>query len=176
MPHARLDPLDLFDTAALLSDEERLIRQSIARFVDERALPLMRSAFEQHRFPLELVPQMASLGLFGPGLAPVPYGLIAQELEAETRVAQLLFVRRSLACTDRTSARRTEAALAALDGPRRAIAASGHRSARRLGPRTAHPALRAARTGAVGRRCGHERQPSRCRPVWRRPRGNRGPV
>jgi glutaryl-CoA dehydrogenase len=89
MPQPRLDPLDLFDVAALLSDEERLIRRSIGRFVDERALPLMREAFETHRFPRELVPEMAALGLFGAslegygcaGLGPIAYGVIAQELE-----------------------------------------------------------------------------------------------
>jgi glutaryl-CoA dehydrogenase len=89
MPQARLDPLDLFDTDSLLGDEERLIRQSVARFVDERALPLMRAAFEQHHFPRELVAEMAALGLFGAslqgygcaGLGAVSYGLISQELE-----------------------------------------------------------------------------------------------
>jgi glutaryl-CoA dehydrogenase len=89
MPHARLDPLDLFSTADSLSEDERLIRATVARFVDERALPLMREAFERHRFPRELVPEMAALGLFGAslegygcaGLGPVSYGLISQELE-----------------------------------------------------------------------------------------------
>jgi glutaryl-CoA dehydrogenase len=89
MPQPRLDPLDLFDVDSLLSDEERLIRDSVARFVDERALPLMRAAFEEHRFPHELVPEMAALGLFGAslegygcaGLGPVSYGLLSQQLE-----------------------------------------------------------------------------------------------
>jgi glutaryl-CoA dehydrogenase len=89
MPQTRLDPLDLFDVNSLLTDEERQVRDSVARFVDERALPLMRAAFEEHRFPHELVPEMAALGLFGAslegygcaGLGPVSYGLLSQQLE-----------------------------------------------------------------------------------------------
>ncbi len=89
MPQPRLDPLDLFDVDSLLDDDERLIRRTVARFVDERVLPLIRVAFEQHRFPRELIPEMAALGLFGAslegygcaGLGPISYGLISQELE-----------------------------------------------------------------------------------------------
>ena len=89
MPQPRLDPLDLFDVESLLDEDERLIRRTVARFVDERVLPVIRDAFERHRFPRELVPEMASLGLLGAsldghgcaGLGPVSYGLISQELE-----------------------------------------------------------------------------------------------
>lgn len=80
---------DFFDVASLLSEEQLQVQQSVARFIDERALPLMRECFEQHRFPRELVPEMAALGLFGAslegygcaGLDAVCYGLISQELE-----------------------------------------------------------------------------------------------
>ena len=89
MPAPKLDPLDLFDLRSLLTDEERLIRDSVARFVDERVLPVIRGHFEAHTFPRELIPEMAALGLFGAslegygcaGLGPVSYGLISQELE-----------------------------------------------------------------------------------------------
>ena len=89
MPAPKLDPLDLFDLRSLLTDEERLIRDSVARFVDERVLPVIRGHFEAHSFPRELIPEMAALGLFGAslegygcaGLGPVSYGLISQELE-----------------------------------------------------------------------------------------------
>ncbi|MBK6672814.1 MAG: acyl-CoA dehydrogenase family protein [Proteobacteria bacterium] len=62
---------------------------SVARLVDEKVLPIIRECFEQHRFPGELVPHMASLGLFGAplegygcaGLGSIGYGLISQELE-----------------------------------------------------------------------------------------------
>lgn len=84
-----LNTLDLFDVRAELSDEERMVQDSVARFVDEQAIPLMRDAFEQHYFPRELVPAVAELGLFGSsivgydcaGLNSICYGLICQELE-----------------------------------------------------------------------------------------------
>ncbi len=87
--NTKLDPLDLFDIAAELTDDERMVRDSVARFVDEQAIPVMREAFEQHRFPEELIPMVAELGLFGSsldgydcaGLNSICYGLICQELE-----------------------------------------------------------------------------------------------
>ncbi len=84
-----LNPLDLFDINAELSDEEQMIRDSVARFVDEKALPLIADCFDEGRFPAELVPEIADLGLLGSslegygcaGLNAVSYGLICQELE-----------------------------------------------------------------------------------------------
>jgi glutaryl-CoA dehydrogenase len=84
-----LDPLDLYDVRSELSDDERMVQETVARFVDDAVIPLMRQAFEQHTFPMELVPQVAELGLFGSsidgydcaGLNSVSYGLICQELE-----------------------------------------------------------------------------------------------
>jgi len=85
----RLDPLDLFQVGEELTEEERMIRDSVARFVDERALPLIPECFDQGRFPHELIPEIADLGLLGSslegygcaGLNSVSYGLICQELE-----------------------------------------------------------------------------------------------
>ena len=87
--NSRLDPLDLYDVRSELSDGECLVKDSVARFVDEQAIPLMREAFEQHRFPSELIPQVAELGFLGSsiegydcaGLNSICYGLICQELE-----------------------------------------------------------------------------------------------
>ncbi len=84
-----LNPLDLFDVRSELSDDERMVQDSVARFVDEQAIPVMREAFEQHRFPHELISQVAELGLLGSsidgygcaGLNSISYGLICQELE-----------------------------------------------------------------------------------------------
>ena len=84
-----LNPLDLFDVRSELDDDERMVQDSVARFVDEQVIPLMRDAFERHYFPRELVPQVAELGLFGSsidgydcaGLNSICYGLICQELE-----------------------------------------------------------------------------------------------
>jgi len=86
---SKLDPLDLYNVSEELSDEERMIRDSVARFVDERALPLIPECFDAGRFPEELIPEIADLGLLGSslegygcaGLNSVSYGLICQELE-----------------------------------------------------------------------------------------------
>src|SRR5690606_6084869 len=85
----QLDPLDLLDVRAELSDEERMVQETVARFVDDDVLPVIREAFEQHTFPRELIPTIAELGLLGSsiegygcaGLNSVCYGLICQELE-----------------------------------------------------------------------------------------------
>ena len=69
-----LSPTDLFDVRSLLSDEERLIQDAVARFVDERVIPIIGDAFDQGRFPKELIPEIAAMGLLGSSLA-LPYGL-----------------------------------------------------------------------------------------------------
>jgi glutaryl-CoA dehydrogenase len=89
MTLAGLDPLDLFDLESLLSEDEKLVRDSVARFVDQEVLPIIGRCFAEHRFPAELVPQLAGLGVLGAtlgehggaGLNYVAYGLICQELE-----------------------------------------------------------------------------------------------
>ncbi|MCC7096104.1 MAG: acyl-CoA dehydrogenase family protein [Thermomonas sp.] len=85
-----LNPVDLFDVRSLLTDEERAIQDSVARFTDERVIPIIGEAFDQGRFPRELIPEIAEMGLLGSslpeqygcaGLNGVSYGLICQELE-----------------------------------------------------------------------------------------------
>ncbi|HWP94590.1 MAG TPA: acyl-CoA dehydrogenase family protein [Gammaproteobacteria bacterium] len=84
-----LNPLDFYDVRSLLSEEERLVQDTVARFVDEKVLPIIARCFEEGRFPRELVPEIAALGLLGSsiegygcaGLNSVAYGLICQELE-----------------------------------------------------------------------------------------------
>ncbi|MDH3590127.1 MAG: acyl-CoA dehydrogenase family protein [Gammaproteobacteria bacterium] len=84
-----LDPMDLYDVHSELSEEEQLVKETVARFVDEKALPIIPDAFEEGRFPAELVSEIAELGLLGSsiegydcaGLNSVCYGLICQELE-----------------------------------------------------------------------------------------------
>jgi len=83
------DAVDFYDIRGLLSEEERQIQDVTARFVDERVLPIIADAFDEHRFPEELVPEVAELGLLGcnlegydcAGLNDVSYGLVCQELE-----------------------------------------------------------------------------------------------
>ncbi|MBP7466128.1 MAG: acyl-CoA dehydrogenase family protein, partial [Pseudoxanthomonas sp.] len=85
-----LSPYDLFDVRSLLSEEERAVQDAVARFTDEKVIPVIGEAFDQGRFPKELVAEVAALGLLGSslpeeygcaGLNAVSYGLICQELE-----------------------------------------------------------------------------------------------
>jgi glutaryl-CoA dehydrogenase len=86
---AELDPLDLYSVRGMLSDEERLVQDAVAKFVDEQVVPIIGECFEHERFPRELIPAVAELGLLGSsiqgygcaGLNGVSYGLICQELE-----------------------------------------------------------------------------------------------
>ena len=86
---AELDPLDLYNVRSMLSDEERLVQDSVGRFVDDKVIPIIGECFEEERFPRELIPAVAELGLLGSsihgygcaGLNAVSYGLICQELE-----------------------------------------------------------------------------------------------
>ncbi|MDA0705764.1 MAG: acyl-CoA dehydrogenase family protein [Proteobacteria bacterium] len=100
-----LNSMDLFDVRAELTGEECMVQDSVARFVDEQAIPLMREAFEQHRFPRELISQVAELGLLGSsidgydcaGLNSICYGLICQELErADSGLRSFVSVQSSL--------------------------------------------------------------------------------
>jgi len=84
-----VDPLDFYGVRALLSEEERMVQQSVARLIDAEVLPIIQQCFEEHRFPRELIPKLAALGLLGSslegydcaGLNSICYGLICQELE-----------------------------------------------------------------------------------------------
>jgi len=84
-----LNPLDLYDVRGLLTEEERMVQDSVARMVDDKVLPIIQHHFENHTFPQELVAELAGLGLFGSslegygcaGMNSVSYGLICQELE-----------------------------------------------------------------------------------------------
>lgn len=86
---SQLNPTDLYDIRSLLSEDECLIQDTVARFVDERAMPIIAECFDEGRFPKELIPEFAELGLLGSsiegygcaGLNSVAYGLICQELE-----------------------------------------------------------------------------------------------
>ncbi|HYM51469.1 MAG TPA: acyl-CoA dehydrogenase family protein [Candidatus Limnocylindrales bacterium] len=80
---------DFYCIEDLLSEEERLVRSTVARFVDDRFLPLVAEHYERGTFPVEVVPELARIGLFGmhlhgygaAGLSNVAYGVACQELE-----------------------------------------------------------------------------------------------
>ena len=82
--------LDFFDLDQELSEDERMVRDSVRSWVTERYLPIAMEHFENGTFPLELTQELGELGLFGPtvpekyggaGMNSVAYGLICQELE-----------------------------------------------------------------------------------------------
>ena len=86
---SRFPGVDLLEVDALLTAEERMVRDTVRAFVDDKVKPIIEECHREGRTPLELVPEMGALGLFGasisdyglPGLGGVAYGLIMQELE-----------------------------------------------------------------------------------------------
>jgi glutaryl-CoA dehydrogenase len=86
---SRFPGVDLLELDALLTEEERMVRDTVRAFVDDRVKPIIEECHREARTPLELVPEMGRLNLFGasiadyglPGLGGVAYGLIMQELE-----------------------------------------------------------------------------------------------
>src|SRR2546427_11789890 len=87
---SKFQGVDFYSVDTLLSEEERAIRDTVRDWVDENLMPVIGEAYVAGKFPKQLVPQMAELGLFGAnlpeeygcaGLNNVAYGLIMQELE-----------------------------------------------------------------------------------------------
>ncbi|MEU1288804.1 acyl-CoA dehydrogenase family protein [Kitasatospora sp. NPDC005856] len=84
------DPLDLIDFATLLTDEEREIQATVARFLADRVRPHLPEWFDNAHFARELAPELGALGLLGmhlegygcAGANAVSYGLACLELEA----------------------------------------------------------------------------------------------
>ena len=82
--------VDYFNIESLLSEEEILVRNTVRDFVSQEIIPIIEKCNRESRFPLELLPRMASLGIFGPTLPQkyggaemnnIAYGLVMQELE-----------------------------------------------------------------------------------------------
>jgi len=81
--------VDYMEIDSLLSDQEKLVRQTVRDFIDREVLPHIEDWNREAKFPRHLVPLMAEMGLFGanlegygcPGMSNVEYGLIMQELE-----------------------------------------------------------------------------------------------
>jgi glutaryl-CoA dehydrogenase len=84
------DAVDFIDVSSLLSDEERMIRDTVRGFVRDRILPDVAEWFEKGILPRELAREMGELGLLGmhlhgygcPGASAVAYGIACMELEA----------------------------------------------------------------------------------------------
>jgi glutaryl-CoA dehydrogenase len=82
--------VDFYDVGSLLSEEERAVRDTVRRFVDDEVMPVIGRHYLEGTFPRDLIPKMGELGLYGAtlpeqygcaGLNSVAYGLIMQELE-----------------------------------------------------------------------------------------------
>jgi glutaryl-CoA dehydrogenase len=100
------DAVDFIDVAGLLSDEERLVRETVRAYVHARILPNVADWFEEGILPRELGPELGRLGLLGmqldgygcPGSSAVLYGIACMELEAgDSGVRSFASVQGSLA-------------------------------------------------------------------------------
>ncbi len=87
---AKFKGVDFYDIDSLLTDEERLTRDSVRNFVEEKLVPIIEECYEHARFPTELVKPLGELGVLGAslpteygcaGLGAVAYGLVIQEIE-----------------------------------------------------------------------------------------------
>jgi len=80
---------DLFDISSVLTEEEQLVQDNVGRFVNDNVLPIIQECFVKHRFPAELIPEIAALGILGSsiegygcaGMNAISFGLICKELE-----------------------------------------------------------------------------------------------
>jgi glutaryl-CoA dehydrogenase len=85
---AQTDPVDFYQTALLLTDEEKEIRDTVRRFVVGKCMPIIADYFDRASFPIELISQMAQLDLFGVHIkgygcrnrSHMIYGIICEEL------------------------------------------------------------------------------------------------
>ena len=102
----KIDPRDVLAIGALLSDEERLLRDTVRQFVADQILPDVAEWFEAGTFPREMATEMGTLGLLGmhlqgygcAGTSAVAYGLACLELEAgDTGARSFVSVQGSLA-------------------------------------------------------------------------------
>ena len=87
---ARFEGIDFYDIDSLLSEEERMVRDTVRTWVEDRLMPVIGDAYIARKFPRELIPELAELGVLGANLPEeygcaalnnVAYGLIMQELE-----------------------------------------------------------------------------------------------
>jgi glutaryl-CoA dehydrogenase len=84
-----MNPIDFYDIRSQLTPDEKQVQDAVRAFVDRDVIPIIGDAFDAHRFPAEVMPQVAELGLLGcnlegyecAGVSNVAYGVICQELE-----------------------------------------------------------------------------------------------
>jgi len=86
---ARYDGVDFYNISALLDDTEKMVQSTVREWVEENVVPVIEKHARAGTFPMNLVPQMAEMGLLGmnlhgygcAGMSNVAYGLTCQELE-----------------------------------------------------------------------------------------------
>ena len=100
------DQPDFYQTDMLLSDEERQIRDTLRRFVDQECMPIIADFFDRGTFPMDLIPRMAELELFGVHVQGYGcrhrshriYGIICEELgRCDSGLRAMFSVQNSLA-------------------------------------------------------------------------------
>ncbi|HEX5433805.1 MAG TPA: acyl-CoA dehydrogenase family protein [Candidatus Angelobacter sp.] len=105
MPVFKFKGVDFIEFDSLLSEEEKLVRETTRRFVEENVVPIIEQRNRDGRFPRELIKTIAELGFFGPnlkgygcaGMSNIDYGLIMQELErGDSGIRSLCSVQSSL--------------------------------------------------------------------------------
>jgi glutaryl-CoA dehydrogenase len=86
----RYQPHDFYQIDELLTDEQKLVRDSAREWLKKEVSPIIEDYYERAEFPKQIVPGLASIGAFGPyipeeyggaGLDQITYGLLMQELE-----------------------------------------------------------------------------------------------
>lgn len=83
------EPPDYYCLDELLTEDQRMIRDTTRRFVSDKVMPIIEACFREGRFPVELVPGLGQLGMLGAnldgygcaGVGPIEYGLVNLELE-----------------------------------------------------------------------------------------------
>ncbi len=106
MAQAHSEPTDYFRLDDLLTDEQRMVRDSVREWVRQKVKPKANQWAQQNHFPISLVEEMGEMGIFGPFLPQeyggteadqTTYGLIMQELEAgDSAIRSLASVQSSL--------------------------------------------------------------------------------
>jgi glutaryl-CoA dehydrogenase len=90
MGNSEYNGVDYYNLDDLYTDEEKAIRDTVRGFVNNEVIPIIEKYNQEMKFPMQLIPKMAELGIFGPtlpveyggmGINNIAYGLIMQELE-----------------------------------------------------------------------------------------------
>jgi glutaryl-CoA dehydrogenase len=86
----KFNGVDYYNLTELLTDDEKLVQKSVRDFVDEKVIPIIEQHYQDATFPMDLIPKLGELGVFGitlpekygcANLNNVAYGLAMQELE-----------------------------------------------------------------------------------------------